>query len=162
MRGVSNALPDGRKKCSHCKEAKPPSEFPPRKGVRWSLGVDHYCLACHRVLSTQWSKENPEKIVANSRRQNLRQYGLDEAAYSELGDTCRICGAVEPGYGRKNFFIDHDHACCPPSPGRKRSCGECVRGLLCGDCNFGLSKFKDDPKLLRKAADYIENAMAKD
>jgi len=27
--------------------------------------------------------------------------------------------------------VDHDHACCPD----RRSCGKCVRGILCTTCN---------------------------
>jgi hypothetical protein len=30
--------------------------------------------------------------------------------------------------------IDHDHSCCPD----KRGCRNCIRGLLCADCNMML------------------------
>jgi hypothetical protein len=51
---------------------------------------------------------------------------------------CAIC-QVAPAQ-----HVDHDH-----SDGR-------VRALLCFNCNGGLGQFKDDPDVLRAAADYVE------
>jgi Recombination endonuclease VII len=144
------------KECPRCEKVKPVGEFGPRNDRKGGTALLHRCKECRRELTARWRAENPEKNIASKRIQHLKRYNLDEAAYSEMGDTCWICGAVEPGYGRKYFFIDHDHACCPPGPGKLRSCGKCIRGLLCGNCNLGLSLFRDDPKRLRKAADYIE------
>jgi hypothetical protein len=56
--------------------------------------------------------------------------------------------------GNGGFHVDHDHACCPGT----RSCGKCIRGMLCNRCNTGLGMFLDDPNRLRHAASYLESA----
>lgn len=61
---------------------------------------------------------------------------------------CKICGNPETHRrnGRvKALAIDHCHKT------------GVIRGLLCSECNTGLGKMKDDPKILRKAAEYLEN-----
>ena len=40
--------------------------------------------------------------------------------------------------GSQGFNIDHDHRCCGPG----RSCGKCIRGLLCTTCNTGLGQLE--------------------
>jgi len=53
--------------------------------------------------------------------------------FNEQGKACGICGAGEPT--QKGWQTDHDHGCCPE---RGRSCGRCVRGILCAPCNTAL------------------------
>lgn len=61
------------------------------------------------------------------------------------GDRCAICGSLDIGViGQANWPIDHDH-----NTGK-------VRGLICNFCNKGLGNFKDDPSILRAAAEYLE------
>ena len=48
--------------------------------------------------------------------------------------------------------IDHNHNCC----GNGSSCGQCVRGLLCGRCNIGIAHFNDDILILQNAINYIQ------
>lgn len=51
--------------------------------------------------------------------------------------------------------VDHDHRHQPYCAGAK-SCGECVRGLLCASCNVALGQMRDDPTRIRGLADYLE------
>jgi len=78
----------------------------------------------------------------------LRKYGLTVEQYDSMveqqGSRCAICHGPDPKTnGGQHWCVDHDHA-----TGK-------VRGLLCHDCNIGLGKFRDDPDLLRRAADYL-------
>ncbi|WP_446750262.1 endonuclease VII domain-containing protein [Streptomyces sp. MH60] len=65
------------------------------------------------------------------------------------GGVCGLCGQRDSS-GR-DLTVDHDHRCCPVP----RSCGRCVRGLLCNRCNVGLGRFQDSPEMLRAAAAYL-------
>lgn len=122
----------------------------------------------------KWREDNPEKSRANiARHQTIRKlkgpegrrnenlkyrYNIDLSIEAEMisdqGGVCKICGATAPSQGvkmNKHWLVDHDHSCCPGT----RSCGKCVRGLLCSKCNVALGGFNDDPDLLEKAAQYI-------
>lgn len=102
-----------------------------------------------RGYSAKWRAEHPDR----ARVSTLQRYGLDLEQFAALlasqGDGCAICGRVDPGGA--NWHVDHDHACCPP----RRSCGECVRGILCGPCNRGLGCFGDSAPRLAAAAGYL-------
>lgn len=81
-------------------------------------------------------------------RRKLRKYGLTLDSFLALLDAqhgkCAICDRKEEVNINRAMAIDHDH-----QTGK-------VRGLLCMSCNIMLGKAKDDPEILRKAADYIE------
>lgn len=66
----------------------------------------------------------------------LRKYGLTVDDYSrmlrEQKGGCAICKRPP---GKRALAVDHDHKCCPTS----KSCGKCVRGLLCPACNTSLA-----------------------
>ena len=91
-------------------------------------GLSFYCLAGNRRSANEacWR----------------RRYGLTRADVADLrveqGNSCAICGAPEPEH------LDHDHL-----TGR-------IRALLCQRCNQGLGLLRDDPTVLRAAADYVE------
>lgn len=84
-------------------------------------------------------------------REFLKKFGLTLEDYYLLHDAqdglCACCGrpeSVKRNDNLKWLAVDHCH-----------STGA-VRGLLCNNCNNGIGRFRDDPKLLRTAADYLE------
>lgn len=81
-----------------------------------------------------------------------RKYGITIHDYGKMliaqNGKCAICGSEDAGSRdgkNKAFAVDHDH-----KTGK-------LRGLLCEACNQGIGKLKDDPNILRKAADYLDN-----
>lgn len=92
-----------------------------------------------------------------------RKFGLTIEQYRMMldaqGGVCAICRQPETAAQRGAVMplaIDHDRACCPG----ERSCGRCIRALLCIRCNMVLGGMKDDPGLLRAAAAYLEDRAA--
>jgi hypothetical protein len=71
-------------------------------------------------------------------------YGLSRSDLDRLlqTDRCDICETTD--WGAKGSQIDHCHD------------GGHIRGVLCNNCNQGLGRFRDDPALLRAAAEYLE------
>ncbi len=98
-----------------------------------------------------WREAHPWK-----RREHTlnERYGITPAQLDALveaqGGGCAICKLAL--VSSKTTHIDHDHACCPG----KKSCGACVRGVLCHRCNLALGMFDDDPARLRDAAAYLD------
>jgi hypothetical protein len=71
------------------------------------------------------------------RTSRLRGYGMTHEAFAQLlNDQGNACGMCREVFTEDSvIFVDHDHGCCAEE---KRSCGQCVRGLLCLRCNTGL------------------------
>jgi len=85
----------------------------------------------------------------------VEKYGISIEEYHQIlkeqNYCCKICGMEESSY-RKRLSIDHDHSCCPGT----KSCGNCIRGLLCSNCNMFLGNAKDNVDILRAAIEYLE------
>jgi hypothetical protein len=47
--------------------------------------------------------------------------------------------------------VDHDHSCCPGA----RSCGSCIRALLCYNCNRFMGRVDKSEKLQSRFQDYL-------
>ena len=101
-----------------------------------------------RAYMRNWTKSNPEYM----RRQILRRHHLSIEQYTRLlaeqDGLCGICGTAP---GEKSLQVDHSRGCCPGP----HSCGQCVRGLLCGACNSALGFLRDDLDRLEKVRDYL-------
>lgn len=96
--------------------------------------------------------------------QRLRNFGVSPEGFAALlqaqGGACAICRSEDPGI--RDWCIDHDHSCCPTTRGqRSRSCGACVRGLLCTTCNMALGGFRDDEQRLQTAIEYLRRSRLK-
>ena len=76
-----------------------------------------------------------------------RMYGISPDLYyaflKRQNNCCAICFSDTPGRRRK-FAVDHNHKT------------GMIRGLLCTTCNNGLGYFKDSPKIMQRAVDYLE------
>ena len=98
--------------------------------------------------SQQWFRDHPDKVRANSRR---HLYCLTTPQYAALklyqAGMCAICKQK-----MATEHIDHDHKHC----GGEHSCGVCIRGLLCNDCNRGLGSFHDNPQYMTNALEYLQ------
>lgn len=134
-RGETSVRNDaGEKQCNTCLDWLPEAEFYASPQTKDRLGVR--CKSCMKWDNT------------------LRLFNVTPERYAELlaaqGGVCSICGA-EPSPERR-LAIDHDHACCAVAG---RSCGSCVRGLLCTNCNTGIGMLNDSPERVASALAYL-------
>lgn len=132
------------KVCTKCSETKGLDNFYP--DPRYCLGVKSQCKACDLTYASKHRKG-----TAVGRKTWLwAEHRITPERYEEIlnsqGGVCRICGKDE-----KPLCIDHDHSCCPA----KRSCGSCIRGLLCQRCNKVLGFVEDDIDLLHELISYL-------
>lgn len=132
---------------------------------------DGYTLRKHRPTEplgpTNWFWKEPirsENSADRARKQRAynpraaknadlkKMYGITVDDFDRMAHAqdyrCSICGNQETAVDKlglpRRLAVDHCH-----STGK-------VRALLCTNCNKSLGGFKDDPNLLRKAADYLE------
>ncbi|NJP24450.1 hypothetical protein FLW53_09560 [Microbispora sp. SCL1-1] len=159
-------MSDSVKVCGGCGETKSLDDFSPDRRNR--DGRQARCRPCKAKWKREYALTNPERIrAANERHGQVRRgdyrwaqrlrahYGLTVEQYERLltgqGGGCAICGTTRPGGPGNRFQVDHDHTCCPGVG----SCGRCIRGLLCSNCNTLVGLAKDDPQRLDAAASYL-------
>jgi hypothetical protein len=100
----------------------------------------------------------PEARTRWNRAHKLKRFGLTPESFQAMLEAQGYACAMgrEPFEEGQRICIDHDHACCPVAPGaRARSCGKCVRGLLCLTCNVAVGYVETYSELV---ASYLETA----
>lgn len=129
-----------------------------RENIRAKLKVYRDTLyKTRRVeLRAERHKAYADDGKAYRRSLNLRsKYHLSSADYDKLSAAqsghCAICcepprGIEKNGLSSKFLCVDHDART------------GAIRGLLCRSCNSGLGQFRDVPRFLRRAADYLERS----
>ena len=114
---------------------------------------------CVKHYYVKRCQEHPEEYRNNwlmdKYNQTLDQY---DGMFKKQKGCCKICGNTEIVVDKrtgepKPLCVDHDHNCCPG----EKSCGECIRGLICCRCNVGLGYFLDSIETLQNAVDYLIN-----
>jgi hypothetical protein len=128
------------KHCKGCLKDVPILQFGPMRSNK--DGLSSWCRPCH--ASKQAERRRKDPLMA--RRESLkRKYGLTleqyETKLEEQGGVCAICKAHPK---KLSLHVDHDHSCCPG----EKTCGKCLRSLLCTYCNNFLGKI-ENPNLTR-------------
>lgn len=144
------------KECSKCRIKKPFSSFSTRKNR--PSGLVSECKACASSRSREselkkkmqdpvaFERTKADRYLRHTYNITIDQY---EKMFMEQEGLCAICGQ-EQQLGIR-LCVDHDHSCCPG----ERSCGKCIRKLLCNRCNTTLGKVNENTTLLNGMINYI-------
>lgn len=137
---------EGRKQCLECKEWLPTDEFQKRSQAK--DGLQSRCNECLAIARAPWTSK--DAVLR-------RQYGIGEREYGEIfqsqGGACAGCKRTSEELGVPYLHVDHDHSCCP---GKGKSEGCCVRGLLCSACNGALGLVADNISTMKNLIAYLE------
>lgn len=120
------------KQCTICNIEKPLTEY--YSNGKWKQGK---CKPCHIKQSNTVAQKNHLKRKYNI---SLEEY---QSKLEKQNYCCALCGKTQEEE-KSALCVDHNH-----------ETGQ-IRDLLCRVCNRALGLFKDDPELLKRAADYLE------
>jgi len=138
------------KSCTKCGQTKELSEFYLEKAKRKDGSIREFrrshCRACELKRKSKRDRRTKEE---RANQHLLNKYGITVNIRDKLAEIqggCGICGTKKPGGRHNTWNIDHCH-----HTGK-------VRGVLCWECNAGIGKLKDDPNLLRRAIQWLEQS----
>lgn len=122
-----------------------------RRGSRLEKNKTRECIICERVFLAPVNTRVYCYVCVptDAARARWYKYHITEPEYQALlakhAGMCWICVA------KPATCIDHDHACCPV---KSKSCGRCVRGMLCAACNHRL--LNDHDEWYRRSEVYLQ------
>lgn len=101
------------------------------------------CKEC--TAANRKKRYSPVVNRKNNMQKNFGKGILDtyQHLFELQGGVCAICQSPENGR-YAHLSVDHNH-----DTGK-------IRGLLCNNCNRGIGLLRDNPELIRKAAQYVE------
>lgn len=147
--------------CLTCDEVDP-SMFGINRARK--TGRNSYCKRCNRERASAWRAANPEKAVESNVRARQKflethgdrwynikkRYNLPQEEWQAMFDLQNgLC--ANPACSGPAEVVDHDHSCCSD----RGSCGECVRGLLCGPCNKAEGFLRSNSAVALGLAEYM-------
>lgn len=127
--------------CAMHKQWLPVDNFTPRKSRK--RGTMAYCRECYREY-------NSLRYDSESRRWSgiYKHYQLSKEDYETLLEyqdgVCGLC--FQPPKKEEWLHVDHDHSCCTGP----KTCGKCIRGLLCSHCNRKLGWYERRKELIHE------------
>lgn len=164
INSVSSSIDEDVFRCIACGETKSIIDFPKHRSSK--RGHRPNCRLCYNAYYRDYYKNKPDKYQVHKeyvklndeeykklrKRANFHKHGLTEDEFlvllEEQNYLCKVCKIEVP------TAIDHDHTCCVG----RHSCGECVRGILCNNCNSVLGFSFDNPKILENAIQYLNES----
>lgn len=123
--------------CTSCNQLKDATEFKLEKDKRATNGIAQRskCRECDEFRKYK-------RFIEKTYEFSWQKY---EEMFNAQSGKCAICESKISSNRTSRLFIDHCHETMK------------VRGLLCSSCNHGLGQFKDSPKLLQKAINYLSD-----
>jgi Recombination endonuclease VII len=112
---------------------------------------EHEQSTATQIYRKKWNASEHGKKLR--RYEHVRRtYGLTPEQYETMikkqNEKCAICSIK-----LERPYVDHDHNCCA----EEKSCGKCVRGLICFKCNRLLGDCQDSIKILQSAVTYLNH-----
>ena len=101
---------------------------------------------CSNKCKDDWKASNTDRWDRIEYMYRLSRENWEAMLISQNG-ACAICKEESD-----RWHTDHDHSCCPP---KKRTCGKCVRGILCNRCNQAIGLLREKVEIFESAMEYL-------